>query len=858
MRFYEEAGKTFLVIIVFWIQVVHLQGEGKTGFFQDEIVEHDFTSPFQTHPLLYFSGLDVITLQRFANTSHTHLYDAIKHAAYDIMIASNMMPPKDYKQYGQVWNEGYGNNLPALAMYVTLSPYDIESFVYIRRYLDRLEHYRHWQVLARYKEDLPVAYTLIGFATSLDMLYQKFEELRQKRYMDKAIRMTRQLYEASLTKPWGRQYLNYRSITNYLAVFIGSLVVEPHTTDAAMWKRHAVIMLERNIQLLSYVRDGSFSEGLTYGSNTFRGISQYLYLLRRHLRLDHSSHPWLQKHIDFYLHTAVPGLQRALGVGDTYNGWVYGPESHLHFLDTFVRKTGKGHWMAAEIRKRRDDSPANNALWFQKYVSLHTEFIWYNPNIRPRPPGTYASSSLHEFKDWGVAVYRAGPLMDPSSSFFSFKSGKIHGLAVFDLVHLYTNDEVLNKWHSFNPSHQHPDQNTVTFLLDGVPFITEGLHGPKYPYLENTLMFAPSDLTPCSHPFAGQTGSCNHYFQVSEAPDAHGEIVVVSKKQGYVFISGEAAGAYHPNLGIESFYRATLLLHKELLVIVDHIHLNESSRITHATSVFNNHVHEFTNIAHELGLNGLGLRAKDNSSHDLSNFKSLWVSMGNKSPFARIANLTYPGSPETGKAMWVSNARVTFELEGPRTRILYIFHGPSVQLRKFKIMRNSNEGMSFSLDTGYQDLFVTIATDHQLVKTLCSVTDAHSETTTLFTAREPEPGVAEAGDGDTMVAQQWNVGQNSSSSQFSLRIRKPYQPKETGKALVKDTSQEIERRRLIANLTQKSAEYYARIKKAQLLQVSHYDKFISHYYFYSSHFNSIFCKICDKIGHFHTPMITEE
>ncbi|ELU04192.1 hypothetical protein CAPTEDRAFT_160278 [Capitella teleta] len=763
--------------------------------------------------MLFFSGIDVLTLRRFANSSHAHLAEALLKAAHDIMEVSQLLPPKDYKQFGRTWNEGFGNNLPPLAMHVLLRPADDTAFSFIRRYMDRLEHYRHWQVLARYKEDLPVACTLTGFATSLDMLYAKFDEVRRTRYMDKVRRITQLLYEASLTKPWGHKYLNHRSITNYLAVFIGSLVVEPHHPDAAMWKRHAVIMLERNLQILSFVRDGSFSEGLGYGANSFRGISQYLYLLRRHLRLDHSSHPWLQKHIDFYLHTAIPGLQRTLGVGDTYSHWVYGPESQLHFLDTFIKKTGKGHWMAAEIRKRRDDSETN-PLWYQKYATLHTEFIWYNPNIRARPPGTYASSSLHEFKDWGVVVYRAGPLMDPSSTFLSFKSGRIHGAGVFELVHHFTNDEVLVGWDNFNPSHQHPDQNSLTFWLVGIPFITGGLYGPKYPYLENTLMFAPSGLTSCSHPYAGQMGSCGHYFQVLEAPDAYGEVVVVSKKQGYVFTSGEAARAYHPDLGVRSFYRSLLLLHKELLVIVDHIHLNTTSRISHVSSSFNNHVHQFENIAHPLGLNGLGLKANTNTTKPLDKFQSLWMSTGNKSPFARILNLTYPGSPETGRAMWVSNARVTFELEGERSRMIYIFHGPSVQLRKLKVIRSAEDSLTFALDTGYQDLIVAIATEHSEVKVLCSVTDIHSESTTLFTAREPEsPDEKEALD-----IEQWEAAQNSSLLQkFMLKLRNVYQPKETG-GKGRESQKDLEKMKLIANLTYKSAEYYARIKKAQLLQ----------------------------------------
>jgi hypothetical protein len=294
-----------------------------------------------------------------------------------------------------------------------------------------------------------------------------------------------------------------------------------------------------------------------------------------------------------------------------------------------------------------------------------------------------------------------------------------------------------------------------------------------------------------------------------------GEIIVVSKKQGFVFTSGEAAGAYHSDLGVRSFYRCLLLLNKELLVIMDHVQVNATSRVSHVSSAFNNHVHQFVNIAHDLGLNGLGLKSSSNTTKDLDKFQSLWMTAGNKSPFARVTNITYPGSPETGEAMWVSNARVTYELEGERTRMFYIFHGPSVQLRKFKLIRVIDDSVTFSLDTGYQDLLVTIATDHRNVKILCSVTDVHSETTALFTVREPEsPEEKEA-----MDIQQWEAGQNSSILQkFMLKLRKSYEAKETG-GKARESEQELEKRRLVANLTYKSAEYYARIKKARQLQV---------------------------------------
>ena len=83
----------------------------------------------------------------------------------------------------------------------------------------------------------------------------------------------------------------------------------------------------------------------------------------------------------------VVTFQLSVGIADTPPCWFYGPESQLVFLDTFVMRNGHGNWLAEQIRRRRDEH--NPRPLSQRYTTLHTEFLWYDPTILARPPTDY-------------------------------------------------------------------------------------------------------------------------------------------------------------------------------------------------------------------------------------------------------------------------------------------------------------------------------------------------------------------------------------------------------------------------------------------------------------------------------------
>ena len=84
-----------------------------------------FSEAFSPHPILYFDATDISLLRHKAKTSHLKIAATIQNAGKSLIEDPNhYLPPKSFEQFGSKWNEIYGNNLCAFAMYCVLYPKD--------------------------------------------------------------------------------------------------------------------------------------------------------------------------------------------------------------------------------------------------------------------------------------------------------------------------------------------------------------------------------------------------------------------------------------------------------------------------------------------------------------------------------------------------------------------------------------------------------------------------------------------------------------------------------------------------------------------------------------------------------------
>ncbi|KAG8442245.1 hypothetical protein GDO86_011153 [Hymenochirus boettgeri] len=665
------------------------------------------------HPNLYFDGADVHSLRQKSHTSHLHLFRIIRNAVTKMLSnPSYYLPPPKHADFTAKWNEIYGNNLPPLALYCLLSPDDKTAFTFALEYMDRMVNYKDWLVQSAPGDEVPLGHSLTGFATAFDFLYSSLDSDRRQKYLKKIQMVSDEMYEYSRVRSWGKQFLHNHQATNMLALLTGALVVQVfREAQANIWKQAVVEVMEKTMFLLNHVVDGSLDEGVAYGSYTSKSITQYVFLAKRHFGINHFENNWLKMHFNFYYSTLLPGFQRTVGIADSNYNWFYGPESQLVFLDSFVLKNGAGNWLASQIRKHRPkDGPMVQSM-AQRWSTLHTEFLWYNANLSVRPPLDQGFAKMHMFPNWGVVTYGAGLPNTQSNTFFSFKSGKLGGRAVYDIVHFQPYSWV-DGWRSFNPGHEHPDQNSFTFAPNGQVFVSEALYGPKLSYLNNVLVFAPSPTSQCNIPWEGQLGECSQWLKwtTEESGDVAGEIITASQHEEMLFVSGEAVSAYSSSMRLKSVYRALLLLNHQTLLVIDHIEKSKDSPLSLVSAFFHNLDIDFKYVAFKF------LNKYSGAMMDIwdAHYKMFWVDQNGNSPSARIQEAEQAAE---FKKRWTQFVNVTFPLNNRISRIAYLFFGPYVNVSELKFLDNSKYGVKISLNINNSENVVSCVTEYNDLKT---------------------------------------------------------------------------------------------------------------------------------------------
>ncbi|KAM4719167.1 dermatan-sulfate epimerase-like protein [Anableps anableps] len=662
-----------------------------------------------SHPNLYFNQADVFHLRQRSSTTHSHIFKVIRAAVLTMLSsAPSYVPPAKHEEFTSKWNEIYGNNLPPLALYCLLCPEDSAALQFLLKFMDTMANYPDWKVISAPNDEVPTAHSLTGFATAYDFIYSYLDESRRDAYLKKIHSETEALYKLAKYRAWGKQYLQNHQTTNILAILTGAIVVGSHNDPESMiWKQVAVNYMEKTMFLLNHIVDGSLDEGVAYGSYTAKSITQYVFLAQRHFNIDNMQNNWLRGHFWFYYATLLPGFQRTVGIADSNYNWFYGPESQLVFLDTFIMKNGTGNWLAQQIRKHRPKDGPMGQSSAQRWATLHTEYIWYNSHLTPQPPHDFGRARMHIFSNWGVVTYGAGLPAGQSNTFVSFKSGYLGGRAVYDIVHDKPYSWV-DGWNSFNPGHEHPDQNSFTFAPNGQVFVSEALYGPKYSYLNNVLVFSPSPTSQCNSPWEGQLGECAKWLRWTDdgVGDARGEVIVASEHRDTMFVSGEAVSAYSPAMRLKSVFRALVLLNSQMLLVLDHIEKCADSPVRSLSAFFHNLDIDFKYVPFRFmdRYNGAMMDVWD------AHYKMFWFDSQGHSPETRIQEAEQAAE---FKKRWTQYVNVTFPMTGTVSRVAYVLHGPYVKVSNCRFIDSSKNGVRLSLTINNTEKIVSIVTNYK-------------------------------------------------------------------------------------------------------------------------------------------------
>ena len=614
------------------------------------------------------------------------------------------LPPVDSKTFVSRWNEKYGNWLAVLAFYSVLQPADSRVFDLLVTFMDRMAGYPTWFIDPLPADEVPVSHSLTGMATAFDFLKDRLTDEQQQRYASKIYNVTKNLYDFGQNKGWGRCYIQNHVASITMAILNGAIVLQSyHKEETSVWRKWAFRHLNKTLVLLDTVIDGSMNEGTAYGTYTTRSLTQFLYVAKRHYNIDLTNF-WVKQHYDFLLGTTLPGYSKVIGIADSNPDWFYGPESQLAFLETFVLNNGEANWLISKIRSAKRKSSHFN---FGRYCTEHTEFLWYNASIREQSPflGERARSKLFRFSDAGIVTYGAG--RDSNETLLSFKSGPLHGRAVYVAMEkkLFP---WLDSWKKLNPGHEHPDQNSFVFYPRGKPMITEALYGPKFTFLNNGLMFGPSPFAKHFPPFEGQLGEAFKWLDwTSEGqPHAWAEVVTAVEDKGMVLFSGEAVGAYHDHLQLKSVYRALVLLNPDILLVMDHIELSPGSVLKYTNSYFNNIHHPFkVKRPSGSGANAV-LEGEDGEQYEIR-----WTSVPDKLLSANSGEYS-----QTMKNLHVKSElhflNLSISLCSSITRAVYVFSGPRAQVRSVGFSEVSDNGVRLSVRTEEGEYSIALVTNY--------------------------------------------------------------------------------------------------------------------------------------------------
>ena len=639
----------------------------------------------QQYPNLYFSIKDLPKLRTLASSSHAELYKEMLKIIRDLKSKKNLIPPESVTLFNSEWNEQYGNLLGILAIYCAFTPGDHEAVDLTKLFMKRLTSYSTWFVTGKETDEVPVAHSLLGYATAFDCLHNLLTPEERGRFASKLLQTGTLMFNAANKIWWGRSYIHNHVATNYMALLTAALVLQPyHPKTVAAWMAKSVTALNATMEYLKLVVDGSLQEGVSYGTYTMRSMTQFMFISERHFTHNYRTNNWLRKHFDFLLYTIMPGFQLTVGFADSNLNWAYGPESQLEFLEGYMHENGRAKWLSNEIKKHWNTSTATKSI-------VHTEFLFYNSTVEPKPS---SKVKLHVFSDWGVLVYGGG-IPDPHV-FLSFKCSHLHGRAI-NLLRPSLN---VDTQRGFVPGHEQPDQGSFVFVTEDQPVITDSRYGPKYTYLQNTLMFGPSTKG-CTLPFLGQLGECHKWFnhkQDSRTWVARADLVGYSRENDVLFMSGEMTQVYDTDLGLANVYRALVMLTPDVLVVVDVVRFRADSVTTHASAFFHNSDFVFNVDAYN----------DKNLCAGIGNYKMCWQHLN-----AHTVNVSTRNKIEiTRKKLSTNFVNITWKRSELLTSTAYIFHGPKYTLKQLKLSEITDSGINIGLKLNSVKYNITLSTRH--------------------------------------------------------------------------------------------------------------------------------------------------
>lgn len=500
-------------------------------------------------PRLFLNAARLAELRGHIGGSHARLWQ--KALALAERLAASEPPAYDAAggdalDNEQLWQREVGYALPHLALARLLTGE--------RRFLEALRRwalagcaYPTWGLGWVDGKDLAASHQLFGLAVAYDWCGAELDAEARGAIAGTLARRGARMFAAAARPSgpvwWSRTPLNNHQWVNCGGLAAAGLALWDEHPAAADWVAFAGGRIREAMAL--FAPDGASHEGLIYWAYGAQALLQYMHLARELLGEDLHDHPWWRSTAAYRLYLTLPEAAWSRGnfglvnLADCRRSGDCGPE---HVLRRLAAEFRDGHAQRLAARLEAAGITTPQSYWLN--------LVWFDPAVPERPPEELPT--LRHFENLGLVSARSD--WSGRESLVVFKCGPSAGHRA-----AASGDPALGS------GHPHPDANHFLVFGAGQWLLRDDGYCTKHTDQHNALLVAGR----------GQLGEGKAWFDRSALAAAASQprVLRAAPAPALDHLVGEAAGAYHPELGLRRFARHLLFLKPDVLVVADEVEL---------------------------------------------------------------------------------------------------------------------------------------------------------------------------------------------------------------------------------------------------------------------------------------------
>jgi Domain of unknown function (DUF4962)/Heparinase II/III-like protein len=428
-----------------------------------------------------------------------------------------------------------------------------------KRYMDAVVGYDIWgYAFSKPNTDLAAGHLLYGMGVAYDLLYNDLTPAERTKYRDCIARHGHLMYAYFAPKP-GRAfaYSQNHTFIPMAGLAVAAYAVYGEVPEATQWAALSRAIYSRVLE--TYSKDGYYYEGYEYWIFATPWIIHYLDAQKHATGEDLFDQPGLRLTHLYAAHALLPGGQSMFDFGDVFDG----PITRAKQGEDYERSHPGGHFesnynllydLAREFHSSEIQGVAD---WMKSQGHTGQEpwwtLVWHDPALASQP--ITSLQAWHRFPDHDVAFWRSS--WNAGATAVAFKCGPPEGHHTLAAVTKYPD------FHT-EQGHVHPDVASFILFAHG-QYLTgdSGYAGVPKTIEHNTLLVGGKGQ--------GNEGGHDAWAGMDPAQLDNIRITFASFTKTGFDITGEAAAAYAPALGLTSFTRHIVLTKPGTLTVTDSV-----------------------------------------------------------------------------------------------------------------------------------------------------------------------------------------------------------------------------------------------------------------------------------------------